>query len=168
MIQLTWRQFRGQAVTAFGLLAVIAVALAVTGPALVHLYYTSVVPCAARNDCTAADNVLINRDHLLQGLGIVLIVVPGLIGVFWGAPLIARELETGTYKLAFTQSITRRSWLATKIGLVGLASVAVAGIWSAWRAAPRPPSDWLRRGPSCPPRGRRNPRKVQPGGRWRR
>jgi ABC-2 family transporter protein len=139
MIQLTWRQFRVQAVTAFGLLAVIAVALAVTGPALVHLYYTSVAPCAAHNDCAAADNALISRDHLLQGLGIVLIIVPGLLGVFWGAPLIARELETGTYKLAWTQGVTRKRWLATKLILVGLASVAVAGLLSlmlTWWASP--------------------------------
>jgi ABC-type transport system involved in multi-copper enzyme maturation permease subunit len=139
MIQLTWRQFRAQALAVFGLLAVIAVALAVTGPALVHLYFTSVAPCAKHNDCAVADAALINRDHLLQGLGIVLIVVPGLLGVFWGAPLIARELETGTYKLAWTQGITRRRWLATKLIGVGLASVAVSGLLSlmlTWWASP--------------------------------
>jgi len=139
MIQLTWRQFRAQAMASFGLLAVIAVVLAVTGPHLVQIYDTSVAPCAAHNDCAAADNALVNHDHFLQGLGIVLVVVPGLIGVFWGAPLLARELETGTYKLAWTQGVTRRRWLAVKLGLVGLASVAVAGLLSlmlTWWASP--------------------------------
>ena len=53
---------------------------------------------------------------------------PALVGVFWGAPLLARELETGTFRLVWTQSVTRRRWLAVKLGLVGGASVAVAGL----------------------------------------
>jgi hypothetical protein len=79
------------------------------------------------------------RDHLLQDLGTVLVVVPGLIGLFWGAPLAARELETGTYQLAWTQGVTRKRWLAVKLSLVGLASVAVAGLFSlmmTWWSSP--------------------------------
>jgi hypothetical protein len=53
-------------------------------------------------------------------------VVPGLIGVFWGAPMIARELESGTHRLIWTQSITRHRWLATKLGL-GMLCAATAG-----------------------------------------
>ena len=34
-------------------------------------------------------------------------IAPALIGLFFGAPLIARELETGTFRLAWTQSVTR-------------------------------------------------------------
>jgi hypothetical protein len=66
-------------------------------------------------------------------------VVPGVIGVFWGAPLLARELETGTYQLAWTQSVPRKRWLAVKLGLVGLASVAVTGLLSlmvTWWSSP--------------------------------
>ncbi len=139
MIRLTWRQFRAQATVAFGALAVIAVALAITGPQLVHLYYTSVVPCQAQGDCSLATTAFVGRDKLLQGLGLVLVVVPGIIGVFWGAPLMARELETGTYKLAWTQSVPRRRWLAVKLGLVGLSSIAVAGLLSlmvTWWSSP--------------------------------
>jgi hypothetical protein len=139
MIALSWRQFRAQAAVAFGLLTVIAVALGITGPALVHLYHTSVLPCQAQGDCSLATSAFISHDHLLQGLGVVLVVVPGLIGLFWGAPLAARELETGTYQLAWTQGITRKRWLAVKLGLVGLASVAVAGLLSlmlTWWSSP--------------------------------
>ena len=69
----------------------------------------------------------------------LLVVVPGVIGVFWGAPLMARELETGTYKLAWTQSVPRKRWLAVKLGLVGLFSVAAAGLLSlmvTWWSSP--------------------------------
>ena len=57
-------------------------------------------------------------------------VLPALIGIFWGAPLIARELETGTYRLAWNQSITRTRWLATKLGIIGAATVATTGLLS--------------------------------------
>jgi hypothetical protein len=130
MIRLTWRQFRAQATAAFGALAVVAVVLAITGPRLVHLYDISVVPCQAQGDCSAAVSAFVGRYSILQGLGVVLVVVPGIIGVFWGAPLLARELETGSYQLAWTQSVPRKRWLAVKLGLVGLASVATAGLLS--------------------------------------
>ena len=130
MIRLTWRQFRTQAVAAAGALAVIAVALAITGPRLDHLYQTSIVPCQARGDCSQATTAFLSHYGVLQGVGLVLVVVPAIIGVFWGAPLVARELETGSYKLAWTQGVSRRRWLAVKLGLVGMSSIAVAGLLS--------------------------------------
>lgn len=131
MIQLAWRQFRSQALVAYGLLAVIAVVLAVTGPRLVHYYDTYVAPCHVHDDCTAAQNAFLGQQHVLQAaLGPVLLLLPALIGMFWGAPLIARELETGTFRLAWTQSLTRRHWLAVKLALVGLATMAAAGLAS--------------------------------------
>jgi hypothetical protein len=53
--------------------------------------------------------------------------------------LVARELETGTHRLAWTQSVTRSRWIAVKLGLVGLASVAVTGLFSlmvTWWSSP--------------------------------
>jgi hypothetical protein len=54
-------------------------------------------------------------------------VAPLLVGVFWGAPLLSREFERGTHRLAWTQSVSRRNWLLTKLGSLGLA-VTVAGL----------------------------------------
>jgi hypothetical protein len=51
-----------------------------------------------------------------------------LIGLFWGAPLIARELESGTHRLAWTQSVSRRRWLVAKLAVGALATVTVAAI----------------------------------------
>jgi hypothetical protein len=59
--------------------------------------------------------------------------------VFWGAPLVARELETGTYRLAWTQGVSRARWMAIKLAVVGLISMAVAGLFSllvTWWASP--------------------------------
>jgi ABC-2 family transporter protein len=58
------------------------------------------------------------------------VVVPALVGLFWGAPLVARDLEEGTFRLAWTQSVTRARWLAVKLTLVGLASMAVTGLFT--------------------------------------
>ena len=49
--------------------------------------------------------------HLTQ---LLVIAAPALIGMFWGAPLIGRELETGTHQFAWNQTVTRSRWLAVK------------------------------------------------------
>jgi hypothetical protein len=55
-------------------------------------------------------------------------LLPFVVGVFWGAPLVSREFETGTQDVVWQQSVPRHRWLATKLGLVGLAAVAAAGL----------------------------------------
>jgi hypothetical protein len=115
MIRFTWLQFRTQAAVAIGGLAIVAVVLAITGPHVFDLY------------------------GLFTWLGFLVIVIPGIIGVFWGAPLVARELEAGTFRLAWTQSVTRTRWLVIKLAVIGLASMAVAGLLSlmvTWWASP--------------------------------
>ncbi len=75
--------------------------------------------------------------YLLGLAGVV--VAPAVSGIFWGAPLIARELETGTLGLAWTQSITRARWLAVKLALIGLTAMAVTeglSLMLGWWAAP--------------------------------
>jgi hypothetical protein len=133
-------QFRIQAAVAFGALVVIAIVLAVTGPHLVTLYDTTIIPCSAHNDCSAATTALTDTDGAIQVfLNFLLLVVPALIGMFWGAPLVAREFETGTYRLAWTQGVTRTRWLAAKLGMGVVASVVVTGLLSlmvTWWSSP--------------------------------
>jgi hypothetical protein len=140
MIRFTWLQFRAQASVAAGALAVLAIIFVVTGPQLAHLYGTTVAACPAQHDCQGAVSAFTSRDTLLRSLaGLVMEAAPALIGMFWGAPLIARDLETGTYRLALTQSVTRRRWLAVKLALAGLASMATAGLLSlmvTWWSSP--------------------------------
>ncbi len=140
MIWLTWRQFRAQTVAAAGLLALLAVAFAVTGPQLAHLYDTTVATCHAQHDCTIAVGAFQAEDSFLQDLvRLVVLAGPALIGMFWGAPLIAHEIQAGTHRLAWTQSVTRFRWLAVKLSLAGLASMAAAGLLSlmvTWWSSP--------------------------------
>jgi len=137
MIRLTWLQFRMQAAAAAAALAVIAVVLALTGPHLAHLYDVSgITVCQAHADCASLSSRFLNQasaaftDNFLLGFGNVVVAAPALVGIFWGAPLIARELETGTYRLTWTQAVTRTRWLIVKLGIVGVAGVAAVGLLS--------------------------------------
>ena len=146
MIWLTWRQFRVQALTAAAALAAVAILLGATGPHLASLYAASGITGCHGGACANAAIAFLNQlqttalYHVVYLLGLVLILVaPALIGIFWGAPLIARELETRTYRLAWNQSITRTRWLTVKLALTGLAAMAVTealSLMHAWWADP--------------------------------
>jgi hypothetical protein len=72
-------------------------------------------------------------------VGLLLLVLPMLAGMFWGAPLVAREIEHGTYRLVWTQGVSRLRWAATKFGLISVAVLAITGIYAAmltWWIAP--------------------------------
>jgi hypothetical protein len=139
VIRFAWLQFRFQVAIAFAVLAIVAIALALTGPNLVHLYNTTLVNCGAHGDCSTAIANFLSHDRILQDLGDAVIALPAIVGIFWGAPLVARELETGTHRLVWMQGVTRKHWLAVKLGLVGFSSVAVAGLLSlmlTWWSSP--------------------------------
>ena len=115
MIWLTWRQFRVQALSVLVLLAGLAVTLAVTGPQLYDLYRDGgLAACTA--DCAEPAEAFLARVtggsyRLLYGAGLaVMALLPALLGIFWGAPLVARELEPGTHRLVWTQAVGRTRW----------------------------------------------------------
>jgi len=131
MTWLGWRQLRTQAVVAaLGILGVL-VALAGTGPHLLNVYDTVVVPCAAHGDCVAVTAHFQGLDSQLVSLcSALMTLAPVLFGIFLGAPLVARELEAGTYRLAWTQSVTRTRWIATRLALVTLATAVLMALLS--------------------------------------
>jgi hypothetical protein len=146
MIRLSLLQLRVQAVTAAAALAAFAALLAATGPRMASLYAASgLSDCQPANCGNLASNFLqqVNAAGpygLLYLLGVILIAVtPVVIGLFWGAPLVAREVETGTSALAWGQSVTRTRWLAVKLAVGALAAMAVTegmSLLQAWWAAP--------------------------------
>jgi hypothetical protein len=136
MIRLSVLQFRAQAATAVAALAVFAIILAASGPHLFGMYDSSgIATCQAHGDCLPLATSFVTK---LDGFYVVfyfigigfLLVVPAVIGTFWGAPLLTREFEAGTFQLAWTQSVTRTRWLAAKLGLGALAAMATAGLFS--------------------------------------
>ncbi|GGS86360.1 ABC transporter permease subunit [Streptomyces chromofuscus] len=55
-----------------------------------------------------------------QPVSTALGLIPVVLGVFVGAPLLAGDLEHGTAKLVAAQTVSRTRWLATKLGLTAL------------------------------------------------
>jgi hypothetical protein len=144
MTWLTWRQFRAQAIAAAAAAAVLAILLVITGPHLVYLYESSGVATCTSLSCQSTTASFTNAlpwwDVVLYLLGIgIMFLTPAVAGVFWGAPLITREIEDRTLPLTWNQSVTRTRWAAVKLGLIGLASMATAGLFSlmlTWWSSP--------------------------------
>jgi ABC-type transport system involved in multi-copper enzyme maturation permease subunit len=125
MIRMSLRQFRIQALAGAILVTLAAVYLVRLGADIRAVRDITQLP--SRYGQTML--------FLAAGFGLV----PALIGAFWGAPLVARELENGTHRLAWNQSVPRRRWLAVKLTVLGLAAMAVAGTLSTlltWATAP--------------------------------
>ncbi len=143
MIWLTWRQFRPQAITAAGGMIVVAIVLAATRVGLTSAY-TAAGLSACHAHCAAVASIFLDRiggfDKFLDfGTVLLLLVAPALMGLFWGAPLIAREIADGTHRIAWNQSVTRTRWTIVKLGLIGLTAIATTGLLSlivTWWASP--------------------------------
>ncbi len=128
MTWVAWRQFRTQALVTLGLLGALAMLVLATGLHLRGIYDAAGgANCSVRGDCTAVAG---HDPPVVALLAPLMLALPAVLGMFWGAPLVARELESGTSRLAWTQSVTRRRWLLVKVALVGLAALAVAGLAS--------------------------------------
>ena len=124
MIWVSWRQSRSQAVACLGVLAALAVYAILLGTSMRTAFSHDGLPaCLARGPATSCGTDIMaftNRFGSAVNVAFwsVLLIAPGLLGVLIGAPLIARELEFGTWRLAWSQTVTRTRWLAVKLALV--------------------------------------------------
>jgi hypothetical protein len=132
MIRFSYWQFRLPLGIALGGLVLVAAIAGLTGPGLAHLYDTTVANCARNGgDCSTALSLFNARDPVLRVIAqMVPLGLPAILGMFWGAPLVARELESGTFRLAWTQGRSRLRWLSAKLAVVGLAALTVQGLIS--------------------------------------
>ncbi len=132
MIWVSWRQHRGQAIACLGLLVALTVYAVIESTSMRTAFsHDDLSACLARSQgtaCPAGVQAFMNEFGSAINIAFwsVALIVPGLIGVLVGAPLIARELEYGTWRLAWSQSVPRARWLAVKLALVtgGLKSSA--------------------------------------------
>ncbi len=145
MIWVSWRQSRGQAIACLGVLAALAVYAILLGTSMRTAFSHDGLPaCLARSQgtsCPAALNAFSNEfgSEVNIAFWSVALIVPGLIGVLVGAPLIARELEYGTWRLAWSQTVPRTRWLAVKLALVTGGLIVVGAAMTAvitWYRAP--------------------------------
>jgi len=132
MAGVTWRQHRYTLAGVAVLLGALAVWLWIIGTPLHHAY-AAAIAChpASSPTCAGLDGTFQSMDNLLMGPttpgGVFLQVVPVLIGAFAGAPVLAREMETGTFRYAWTQGFGRWRWTLAKLVLLA-AVLAAAGV----------------------------------------
>ncbi len=110
MSALVWRLHRNQAYIAGAALAAVAALLLITGITMTRDYHAFLASCAAARSCGDASQVFAG-DRAVTSLVNATMAVPLLFGLFWGAPLLARDFEEGTHNLAWTQGVTRIRWL---------------------------------------------------------
>jgi ABC-type transport system involved in multi-copper enzyme maturation permease subunit len=145
MIWVSWRQHRSQAIACLGVLAGLALYAIVVGSSMrTAVGNDGLTGCLARSQgvgCPAAVTAFMNEfgSEVNIAFWSVALIVPGLIGVLVGAPLIARELEYGTWRLAWSQTVTRARWLTVKLALVTGGLVVLGAAMTAvitWYRAP--------------------------------
>jgi len=141
MTWVVWRQHRQQAIVAAAAFGAIALFLGITGPAMSHTFHVSgLAACVAQHvDCGPLLDSFDVKYNAYQFLVPLFLILPALVGIFWGAPLIAREFEQGTFRFAWTQSVSRRRWATTKIAAIAAGTI-VLGVAAAtmltWWSAP--------------------------------
>jgi hypothetical protein len=131
MVWVCWRHHRIAVGGVVVFLGALAVWLWIAGLQLHHAY-AAAAAChpASSSACQNLIATFQSTNVVLKG-GFVLQPLPALIGAFVAAPMLAREIETGTFRYAWTQGFGRRRWTLAKLVLVG---VAVAGIAAAFSA----------------------------------
>jgi hypothetical protein len=137
----SWRLQRTETLIAVGILALLAALLIPTGVQMANAYHQDgLAACVSINPGPICGQKLGDFQQRFQALTTLanwFTLIPGLIGVLLAAPFIF-DLEHGTYRLAWTQSITRGRWLRGKLGLPAVAAVLAAGalilLFTWWRA----------------------------------
>ncbi|MFC1408591.1 transporter [Streptacidiphilus sp. N1-12] len=93
-------------------------------------------------ECALAHERVDSALQSVQQLQLALVAVPLLVGALLGAPLVAREFEQGTYRLVWTQSVSRQRWLTGQLcatgGAVALIGAACAALGTLLRQAATP------------------------------
>lgn len=154
MMWLTWRQHRAEALAAALLIAGLGAVLLIFGlPMHAGFVHTGAAGCLAqppaadatayRNTCASAIEHFRNDFGYTKSLFPWLNLVPLAIGAFIGAPLLAREAESGTWQLAWTQGVARRRWLTVKLATLAALAVVLDGAFAALVTWYRKPWDAL-------------------------
>lgn len=140
MIWLGWRQQRTETLIAAALLALVAVILVPAGIEMAHAYSRDGLShCLGMTQGPTCGQVVSSFEQRFDKYNAIIgwfNLVPGLFGVALAAPFVL-ELERCTHRLAWTQSITRRRWVVTKLGLALVTTLLAAAILTAiliwWR-----------------------------------
>jgi len=132
----TWRQQRATLISVPAVLAAVSIFLLIFG-LKIHHDYAALVNCPLNpggqsGACAKLFSNFNSTDWPLGNICAILMgLAPVLIGAFAGAPLLARELENGTFRYAWTQGFGRERQAIAKLALVGATLAVLAGAFAA-------------------------------------
>jgi hypothetical protein len=132
MAWVTSRQHRLALISVPGLLGAVAVFLWIAG-LKIHHDYAVLAAChpVTSVGCQALTSSFNGTDWTIGNTVDILVhLAPALIGAFAGAPMLARELETGTFRYAWTQGFGRERQTIARLVVLAVAITATAGAFS--------------------------------------
>jgi len=140
MIWVSWREQRAETIVAALILVLVALVLLPSGLHMASAYdHDGLAACVGAHPSPACSDAIGSFTARFDRIGNLIAwftLVPGIIGVLLAAPFVL-QLEQGTYRLDWTQSVSPRRWIVTKLGLAAgvalAASLLLTGIVTWWR-----------------------------------
>jgi ABC-type transport system involved in multi-copper enzyme maturation permease subunit len=145
MIWVSWRQHRSQATVGLAILCALAVYGLVLGLEMRSSFsHNNLATCLAHSLGASCPNSVANFDNSYGslvniGFWAVLLLLPGLIGAVVGATVLGPELETGTWRLAWSQSVPRTRWLMIQLAVAATGLIVLGAAMTlivTWYRAP--------------------------------
>ena len=136
MTWFVWRQYRAPGAIAVALLATAAAVILADGFQIAAHWHAILLACSGNSGCLQQQGLV---NGVVSDLPDLSLIVPAVLGMLWGAPLVAHELEARTSDFAWAQSVTRARWLTVKAGWLLLAAAACGGAIAAlttWWSGP--------------------------------
>jgi hypothetical protein len=146
MTWLIWRQHRAETLALAIAVAIASCGLLLLGQPMHDLFPSGPAQCAlpTLDQACRAGLTRLQQDHGYSTTMLILLnFAPFAIGGLLGAPLLARELESGTWQLAWTQAVPRARWLTAKIAALATVTVVLTAGLSAAIGWYRQPLDLL-------------------------
>jgi len=130
MIWLAWRRHRLPIIVTGGALVVLGVWMALVAHSFeVALHTRAPQGCLERLPrCNGLSHGWLGSQSQAGYIDLLLFLVPCLVGVALGAPLVAGELQRHTNRVAWTQGISRSRWLVIDWLVVGLSAAVMVGL----------------------------------------
>jgi len=131
MARITWLQHRFMMLGVLGLCGCLA-AYILYNERSIHSVYSQYVAhaCQTPNSsnvvaCSGLYGSIQHSTTTTTVINIALHVLPVVLGMFVGAPLVAREFESGTFRFTWTQGLPRRLWFALKFTFISAFLIVV-------------------------------------------
>jgi ABC-type transport system involved in multi-copper enzyme maturation permease subunit len=121
MIWVTWHRYRVRFLVLAFYVVLLIIAMFITE----HAYE---IAKASSGPCPACSTAFSNAQDNGTWVSVGLALVPLLVGLVLGAPIVASEFENKTNRLAWSQGMTRTKWLLRTWSILAVGAVALTSV----------------------------------------